>query len=303
MRVTQSMLNRQMLQNLQSNNERMDKYQDMLSSGKRINKPADDPIGVSYSMRYEAQLNRNTQYLRNLDAARSSIDITESVVSKVNDVLQRSKELAVQGSNGTVPLEAKQSIATEIDQLTEELVQLGNSKFNGKYIFNGQMTDKPPYTLANADTQNTDNRDIVLTIADGTNMITNTSGDKVFGKGVDAAGNPQEPDNVFAILKKLSTALKANDGVTTGQTVALIETRLDKIQSAWADIGARSNRIDLVENRLKDAEVNLSELKSKVEDADMAEVITQLKMAENVQRSSLATGARVLQPSLVDFLR
>lgn len=301
MRVTQSMLNNQMLQNLRINNERLQKQQDMLSSGKRLNKAADDPVGVSFAMRYEAQLKRNEQYQRNLDMARSAVDNTDSVLSKVNDVMQRTRELAVQGANDTTPADAKAAIAKEVQQLYDELVNLGNTQFNGKYIFNGQMTDIKPYTTAGAETVLADPRSVVYAVADGVNVETNLTGQAVFGKPATGAG--AEPDNLFAVMKQLGTLLQNNDGKGVSNLLGQIDSRMNKIQNAWAEVGARQNRLDLIQNRLGDAEVNLTRLKSQTEDADLAQVITNLKMAENVQRASLAAGARIIQPSLVDFLR
>lgn len=298
MRVTQSMLNSQMLHNLRTNNERMQTYQDMLSTGKRLNKPADDPVGVSFAMRYEAKLERNEQYQRNLGTVMSSLEISDSSLFKINQVLQRARDLAVRGASDTTPLNAKQAIAREVDQLYEELVNLGNTQFNGKYIFNGQMTDKPPYTLANADNENSDTRDITIAVADAATLNINITGEAVFGKDVS-----QEADNAFAILKKLSNDLNADNSIGVSQIIGLLDTRLTKIQGIWADVGARVNRAELIQNRLKDQEVNVNQLLSQTADADFSEAITDLKMAESVQRASLSAGARIIQQTLVDFLR
>ncbi|WP_380026209.1 flagellar hook-associated protein FlgL [Effusibacillus consociatus] len=298
MRVTQSMLSNQMLRNLRSNNERMQNYQEMMSTGKRINSPSDDPVGVSFAMRYEAKLERNEQYKRNLDVARSLLDASDSAISKVNTIFQRARELAVQGANDPVPPEAKANIAAEIEQLYSELVNVANTRFNGKSIFNGQMTDQDPYTEANAQNESADTHDIVIAAADGANIVVNISGQSVFGKPVG-----QESDNAFAVLQDLKNSLLANDSQTTSATIGRIDSRLDKIHRAWADVGARSNRVDLVRNRVEEASISLTKLSSDTIDADMAEVITNFKMQENVYRASLGTGARVIQPSLVDFLR
>lgn len=298
MRVTQSMLNRQLLQNLRNNNERLQKYQDMMATGKRLSKPSDDPVGVSFAMRYESKLGRNEQYLRNLDTAKSLLESADSTVSKVNDILQRARELAVQGANDTTPLDAKKAIASEMDQLYQEVVHLANTKFNGRYIFNGQRTDITPYTELNAPNENTDTHDIVLAVSDGVNMSANVTGQQIFGKDM-----TQETDNLFAVLKQLSTDLNSDNATGVSQTIGLIDSRMDKIQNTWAEIGARQNRLELINNRLTDEKTNLTQLRSQTEDADMAEVIMNFTNQENVQKAALSAGARVIQPSLVDFLK
>lgn len=296
MRVTPSMMNNQFIRNLHVNNQRLNKYQDMTSTNKRINKPSDDPVGISSVMRYKSQTERNDQYLRNLTAIQGYLNATDSALSKINDVFQRARELAVQGANDTVPLDAKEAIAAEIDQLYDELVDLGNTQFGGVYIFNGYKTDSPPYTKANARNEDADGNTLQLAISDGVSFPYNTTGKEVFGLSTDG-------DNAFAILKDLAARLRADDAAGVDQLIGDIDTRMTKFQKVWADVGARQNRVDLIQNRLESANLNLAEMRSQTEDADMAEVITNLKMAEAVQRAALGVGARVLQPSLVDFLR
>ncbi|WP_018132180.1 flagellar hook-associated protein FlgL [Effusibacillus pohliae] len=298
MRITQSMLNNQFLLNLRASNERMQQYQDMMATGKRVNKPADDPVSVSYAMRYKSQIANNEQYKRNLDRARSMLDATDDAISKVNALMQRVRELAVQGASDTATIDAKTAIASEVGQLYEELVNLGNTRFNGKSLFNGQMTDQNPYTLANAKNQNSDPNSILVAVADGVNIPINTTGNQVFGQNVGV-----EPDNAFAIVQDLQTFLLANNSAAISQLIGRIDSRLSKIQNAWADVGGRANRVDLIRNRTEDTGLNLQKLSSDVEDADMAEVITKFKTQESVYRSALSAGARIIQPSLVDFLR
>ena len=82
-----------------------------------------------------------------------------------------------------------------------------------------------------------------------------------------------------------------------------MDKQLENVLAVRAEVGAKSNRVDLIKNRLQDDNYNFTVLLSKNEDADLAQVITNLKMDENVYRASLAAGARIMQPSLIDFLR
>lgn len=308
MRVTQDMLNLQMLRNLTTNNERMSKLQDQLASGKKINSPSDDPVGVGYALRYQAYINHSEQFKANADAASSFIEFTDSTLSQVNEVLQRARELAVQGANGTLTANDRNALKSEVDQLYDHLVQLGNTQFNGKYIFNGSKTDVAPYDPTQAWASQAGNdvnypRDIKYILGDGITLNVNLTGQEVFGDPTGAPTNASTSDNAFSALKQLSDALGNNDQAGINQALANISSRLDKLQAARADIGARSNRVDLIKNRLDDLEYNFQNLLANTEDADMAKTITDLKMAENVQRASLAAGVRVIQPTLVDYLK
>jgi flagellar hook-associated protein 3 FlgL len=293
------MLNNQMQTNLRNNLKRIETSQERLASGRKINRPSDDPVGLSYSMRYRSDLTANDQYQRNLDSATSSIDYQETTIRQSVEVIQRARELAVQGSNGTNPDEALKSIAAEIDELTKQMHEIANSQFNGKYIFNGQRTDQPPYPDGTSYTANSfDTGKISFEVSRGVVMDGTLHAGEVFGQPGTAADN-----NVFAAFNLLSTSLKAADQNGVTDSLSSIDKRLDQMLQNLADLGAKSNRLNLIDNRLKETNINIQSLLSKNEDADMAEVITNLKTQENVFQASLSAGARIIRPSLVDFLR
>jgi len=295
-RVTQSMLNTQFMRNLNNNLNRMEKLQDQMSSGRRINKPSDDPVGISFSMRYRSELETNDQYQRNVDSALSWLSYADETLGQAGNVMQRARELAVQGATGTNPQEALDTIAMEIDQLSAQMLSIANSKFNGKYVFNGELTDVKPYNEATAGSDNPDSGTIEFEIGVGVKIPVNVTGKAVFGQ-------PDADDNIFVALKDLSYNLKSGNVKAVSESIGKLDERMDAFLAVRADIGAKTNRIELAEDRLQDININLSSLKSKTEDADMAAVITNLKMDENVYQASLSAGSRLIQPSLIDFLR
>lgn len=295
-RVTQGMMNTQLLTNLNSNLKRLDNLQNQLATGRRINKPSDDPVGISFSMRYRSEISSNDQYQKNADSAASWLDYSDTILNQAGDVIHRVRELAVQGANGTNPPEALDAINSEMKQLYGQLVQIGNSQFNGKYVFNGQTTDVKPYSDATADKDFTDTGDIQFEVGVGSKLAVNITGDAVFG-------SPSSPDNAFAVIKNIMDNLSSGNYQGVSDSIGLLDSRTDTFLEKRADIGAKQNRIDLTMNRLQDTGVNITSLLSKTEDADMAQVITQLKTDENVYEASLSTGSKIIRPSLLDFLK
>jgi flagellar hook-associated protein 3 FlgL len=295
-RITQNMLNTQLMRNLNSNLTRMNNSQNQLSTGQKINKPSDDPVGITFGLRYRSEISANDQYESNANSAVSWLDYTDVTLNQAGTVLQRARELTVQASNGTNSPESLQAIKKEIGQLTEQMVTIGNSEFNGKQIFNGQLTDKKPYTSATAENDATDDQNINFELGAGVNIGISITGNEVFGK----AG---ESDNVFKVLKDIQTHLDANDTTKLSNDIGALDKRIDGLLESRAVIGAKSNRIELIVDRLKDVGTNLVTLQSKTEDTDIAEVITQLKTDENVYNASLQIGTKLIQPSLLDFLR
>ncbi|MBA2942409.1 flagellar hook-associated protein FlgL [Paenibacillus sp. CGMCC 1.16610] len=296
LRVTQSMIQNQLISNINKNMINSDKLQTQLATGRKINKPSDDPVGITYALRYRSELSSNEQYTTNVDAAHSWMDYSDALMDESTKVLQRTKELAVQAGAETNPQSALDSIKLEIDQLKEQLVQNGNSKLNGKYVFNGQKYDEKPYESATASSIPTNDGGVTYEVGTGVTLDVNVTGNQVFGK-------PGESDQAFALLERLSTALKNGDFSGINNELPNIDTRLEKIATARAEMGAKTNRVELMQDRLSTLEVNLTDLQSKTEDVDYAKAVMLQKINENIYEASLSAGSKIISPSLIDFLR
>lgn len=295
-RVTQGMMHNQMIRNLNRNFDRMTGLQEQLSTGRKINKPSDDPVGITYALRYRSELSMNDQYQRNITEATSSVSHVDTVLDQINDLIKRVKELAVRGVSDSNPAEARYAIGQELEGIYQQLVSLSNDQVNGKFIFNGQMTTTSPYDAATAGTVDSDDADILLPLAPGVEIATNVSGNKVFGSSADT-------DNLFTLVKQIRDGMLNNTPQMARDGMDLLDTRLNKFLGVRSEVGARANRIELLDNRNQIMNDTLNGLSGKTEDADIAEVIMNLKRDENVYQASLSTGARIIQPSLVDFLR
>jgi flagellar hook-associated protein 3 FlgL len=295
-RVTQSMINTQLIRNLNKNMMRMDNSQNQLATGRRINRPSDDPVGISYSMRYRSELSANSQYKENVDSAISWLDQADTTSNLIGTLFQRVRELAVQGANGSNPQSARDAIASEVSELHKQLITLGNSQFNGKYIFNGQKTDIEPYSSEFPADSVPDEGQIGFEIGVGVKISVSVSGSRVFG-------TPEDPDNAFAMLTELRDSLVNGDDQGIQSALGHLDSRLNKFLEVRADIGAKLNRIELAKDRLEDININVQQLQSYTEDADMAALITALKTDEAVYQASLSVGSRIIQSTLIDFLR
>ncbi|CAH1193004.1 Flagellin [Paenibacillus plantiphilus] len=296
MRVTGMMQNIQLMRNLRNTNEGISSWQDKLATGQRIHRPGDDPVGIGYLMRYDSELNRTEEFLENARTGNGWLRTMDSLMLQTSDVLKRARVLTQQASTGTVPADAREQIASEIRQLREQLVTIGNSDYSGRYLFNGQKTDTAPYTVAGAETEETDDGVYYLSVSASVTVPVSITGEKIFG----AAG---ASDNVFKVLNDIANHLDTNNQTALLQDLSLIDDSSDRLSKSWAEIGARMNRFDLVENHLLDEKGGLKQLRSEVGDVDMTEAITELKLKENVLQAALSTGARIMQVSLIDFIR
>jgi len=284
------MMVRNMLDHLKSNMEDLNDLNEQLSSGKLFQMPSDAPIKVADSMDYKSQLNRNAQYQRNTDQAENWLNTTESALKNGTEVIQRARELTIYASTDSLTSEDRQQIASEVKELRDELVDISRTQLGDSYIFSGQQTEEEPFD--DSLTYQWNNDKISRRLNENVEMDINLTGAEVF------------QDEITA-LNQLYTNL---DSGADGETIA--NNNLDNMDDAIknftkrrAEVGGKLKRIDNLKNRLEANEIHLKQLKSGNEDADLAEVITNLKMEENVYRASLASGARIMQQSLVDFIR
>ncbi len=267
-----------------------------MSSGKRFSMPSEDPVGVARSLKLRADINENRQFKKNAEDALSWLETTETALMQIKEVLQRARELAVQGANGVLSPEDCQKIAEEVVQLRDQLVSLGNSTYAGKHIFAGYKTNQAPVGL---------NPDGSLNYAGDLGQIMYQVGVSDILQGNMTAREIFEPGgkDLFADMQDFIDALNIGDSGTVGGIIGDIDVHMENILAKVAETGAKVNRMKLVVNRLEDDYLNFNKLLSQNEDADMAEVITRLKSEENVYMAALAGGARIIQPTLVDFLR
>lgn len=300
MRVTHQLIKNTVLQNIQRNLTQMSRFQDMLSSGKTIKKPSDDPIKVSRVMSYNSTLQQNEQYRKNIDAARSWMETTEDALQGMTEVLHRVRELTVAGASGTMSQGARDAIAMEVDELNDALVNLANSSYQGRYIFAGFQTTTVPFTRdkellltePSSVVYHGDSGGIKWEIAPNVTIKGNLDGENMF-----------MDSRIFEYMDQLVIGLRQSDQDTINQSIKNIGESLDYVLDKRAALGAIVHGIEISREKYLTERLNFTELRSKLQDIDLAETLMNYNMLENVYRASLATGAKIMQPSLLDFLR
>mgnify|MGYP000888645058 CR=1 FL=1 len=303
MRITNNMLINNMMQSLSSNLLRTQKYFNQLATGKKISLPSDDPIVASKALKLRTDVSEIAQYKRNTDDATAWMDITEATMSQMTELVHRMKEITNQAANGTNTDEDLLKIREEASELRSQLISLGNATYAGRYIFSGYKTDMPLLNDDGTYNINVDNSEqIRFEIGIGDDININVPGSDLFNRtiaGATAGGKSEFVDT----FDKVISAMESDDKDQLTALLADLDDELGNLLRVRAGLGARMNRVELTANRLEDDNVNFTKLMSKNEDVDIAESIMRLQNEENVYRASLATGARVIQPSLVDFLK
>lgn len=297
MRVTNSMMVRNMLDHLKNNMGDLNDLNEQLSSGKLFQMPSDAPIKVADSMNYKSQLNRNSQFQRNLNQTENWLNTTESALKSGTEVIQRARELTIYTANDSMTSEDRKMVAKEMKQLRDELIDISNAKLGDSYIFSGQKIGEKPFKVTPGDPDNYveyqgDTNNVSRRLNENVEMDVNLNGHEVF-------------KNEIENLNKIYTDLMDSDksGEDIGNSLSEMDKSINKYAELRSEVGGKLQRTGNIISRLEANEVHLRSLKSKNEDADLAEVITELKMEETVYRASLASGSRIMQQSLVDFIR
>lgn len=147
MRITAQELNRQMLHVINDRNYDMSKLQQEIATGKRLLRPSDDPVDVANTLKLETKLKEFTQFKKNINDGISYMSVTESSIYSMDNIMQRIRELAIQGSSDTLNAGDRTFINKESSQLFRQLIALTNTQFKGDYIFSGTNTKTPPYQV------------------------------------------------------------------------------------------------------------------------------------------------------------
>ena len=293
MRVTNNMLINNLKRNLSHNLGKMQTTQNQLATGKRISKPSDDPVGIVDSLRFSTRIRENMQYQENVTDAIGFLSTTETVMGSLNTALTRVYELAIYAANGSMAHEDRQSLKEEVVQIIDEVKSIANTSHGDKYIFGGTNTTAPPYDEgATIPPWNANPDQIKYEIGKGIVMPVNFTAQEVF-----------KDKDLLGTLDGIVAHMGADDTTALGGTdLTLLKENTEQILSCRAQAGARINRLEMTLNRLRDQEINFATLQSEVDDVDIAETIIDLQNQENVYEASLAVGARIIVPSLVNFL-
>ena len=291
----------------------LSEIQNKLSSGKRVNSVGDDPIAATEILGLRRGIDRIEQYGRNIEGARGNLEHTESSLSSLTEVLIRLRELAV---SADIEEDQFKNIKPEVEQLYDEVLRIANTAVAGRQIFAGFDTDTTPFTKTGvftsgtvsssvpAVTYNGDNGVLAVQIGESTTVNSSVTGRVIFFGSADGDNTPDSGKvDIWAVLRDLRNRLEepSTQGSPTDLTGNL-DSALNQVLEVRGTVGATLNRLDIAAAQLENLEVSLRIQQSAIEDVDLISAATELANLENTFLASLAVTARVIQPSLLNFL-
>jgi flagellar hook-associated protein 3 FlgL len=292
-RVTESSIHTAVLANLQRSIQKGEKIQEQLSSGKQINRPSDSPTGTVTSMQLRGDKRVAQQYGRNADDGMGWLNTIDSTLNSTSTLVNRARDLTVRGlSSGSSDANSNEALAAEIDQIKQSLVGYSNTQYLGRPVFGGTTTGSVAYDPSGAYLG--DAGQTTRTVGENSKVRVDTTGPEAFGTG---------DTQLFTVLQGISDSIRSGDTTALGENLKKLDTAGNNMKNALSDVGARYNRIDQMKQSAQDRLLSVTSQLSDVEDVDLPKTIMDMQLQQTSYQAALAASAKVIQPSLIDFLR
>jgi flagellar hook-associated protein 3 FlgL len=276
---------------LQAGAARVAELTDQATTLRAIQKPSDDPVGTASSMQVRKEQAAAAQYSRNANDAAAWLATTDSALSSVYSVLNNVRDLTVQAANsGTMSDTNRDAFVTQFRSLKADLEARANTTYGTRSVFAGSSTAAAAYDPATG--WATSGTDVSRRIGDGTTVRVDTAGTAVFGSG---------DDSVFAVIDSIVNDLQ--NGVNVNARINDVDGALGTVRGAQADVGIRHAAALTAQDSLKSATVSLESRRVDIEDVDLAKAVLDLQVQQTNYQAALAVTAKVLQPTLMDYLR
>ncbi len=304
---------------------RMNELQKQNSTMKRVNTPSDDPVGNVKLMSIRNESLDNSQFEKNANLAKTFLNYTDTSLEEVTNLLVRAKELALgQASSAANGPESRMMVAEEIRNITSEVSAIANRRLGERFIFGGYRTNVPPFEGDGKYAG--DNGLITVEVQKDVFVGMNIPGDEIFlgkkkdkvpqqapgtaaevGASPELAMNVVDPansdQNIFRALDALRVGLMTNDVDLIRSTLEPLDKIRDRVITTRAQVGARTAGIDTAIANMGKKNVFNAELQSNIEDSDIIQVVSDMAREETVLRASLQASNKLIQPTLLDFLK
>jgi flagellar hook-associated protein 3 FlgL len=301
-RVTHQTVQRSTLANLQLNLGKMAQLQGQMSSGKLISRPSDDPGGTASAMQLRAAQRATQQFARNADDGVAWLSTIDSAIQGSIGALRKARDLTVQGANtGSVGQTSREAIALEIEGIRDALLDQANTSYLGRSVFAGTSDAGKAFTVT-VDPMDPSIRTYTWTGTPGATVERRLAPDTTVRADADGIGAFGDgATSVVALLDTIANDLRTGGPVTS--RLGEIDVRVNSMLGEIADVGTRYGQMITAQTSTQKTLMDLKGQISAIEDIDLAAILVEIQSQEVAYQAALGATARVLQPSLMDFLR
>jgi flagellar hook-associated protein 3 FlgL len=288
-RVTEKIMSDGVSRNINSSLRRIDKSYDEISSGKKIRYPSDDPVRLISSLRLNDSINEAKRYVENSNSAMDWLEASDASLEEMGKTLLRLQQIAIASANGDLPQSSFNAYADEVHQLRAHLLQISNTQLGNRFLFGGQQTNRFPYDSSY--NYHGDNNPVIMEVGPGTPLNVSYPGPQIFA-------------DFFQTMAKFENDIRGGNFLEIGRSdLEALNKQLDRTLDNRSSIGAKVNRLERSNERYGQLGVQFRKLLSENEDIDIADSVMNLKMQESVYQAALASGAKVMQTNMLNYMR
>jgi flagellar hook-associated protein 3 FlgL len=318
MKATLGMNYRALSSELQNISNRLYSFRQQAVTGKKLNKPSDNPGAIRPLLQYRVQSEMTDRNLDHMAVAQGNLQLLDSDLDHIEEILVRAKELGIAANNGSNNNEDRKTYASQIDMLFDELLQASNRQTNGQYVFAGYQDKTVPFTMNPAyDPETYDPNDSstwpvdyngdsnvkTIEMAYGKNIQIALTGNDLF---LGDADNNHKVDSggmdLFAVLKNFEYAVRTNDQAKMNEELDHLENAAEQVRRLRGQMGNNARRIEKATEQLNEASIEFKQIISRYEDADILDVYSQLVQQETAFEAALNITARVSKLSILNFM-
>lgn len=306
-RVTESSVRTRVMSSLQRNLNRSQEATDKISSGKQLTRPSDSPTGTVTALQLRGEVRANKKYSSNADDAVGRLGVVQDNLQSSVELLTVARNLTLEAksSGGQSTPEANKARAAQLEQIKGNLIQFANSKYLDRPVFGGSTPDASAYSTGGSYVGEEAGQTL-RAIGPNAKVRVDVRGPEVFGADQIDDGNGNMVDNptqMFRVIDNIIDAMKNNDADALDAGLQNIDKASDLVKSTLSDVGARYNRVTQMKQSAEDRLMSVSSQLSDIEDVDLPKAIMDLQLQQTSYQAALAATAKVIQPSLIDFLR
>jgi flagellar hook-associated protein 3 FlgL len=304
MKATQGTTYRSLQAQINQMGLRLENLRNTAASGKKLNRPSDDPAAIRPVLNTRTQIRATDRYLNTMGSALDKMQALDGHLGHVENVLVRVKELAINSINGSLSQRDQETLAQQVGAMRAELLDAANARIDGKYVFAGFAEDTKPF-VANPDypadpaaspvLYQGDSNVTELEIAPGESIQVALTGDALFLGGAGGV-------DIFNVLTKIEEAMRGNDPAGVSAQLEGLEKGADQARSQRGLMGNNAQRVEAAMGHLEEVKIDLKMILSRYEDADIIETLTSLSQQETAFEAALNVTAKVSKLSILNYL-
>ena len=281
-----------------------------INSGQKFTNISDNPLAAADLIKINKQLSEIGAYVDNIDRATTQINAQEETFSTIVEKMQRIYELAVQAANTPSGEDGFKACLSEIKQLKENIVDLANTQYDGKYIFAGTNVTTKPFelgddgsvTYSGTPENNTAGYERRIEISDGVFVELNSAGDTIFGTY--DPNDPAKSSGLFGVLGELEEIMTADpmDNQAVSEHLGNIEASIKHISEIQSEHSTTASKLTMTKELLESNELTLESRKAEISEVDLPSAISQLVQQNYALQASMQAYSIISNQSLLDYI-